>query len=275
MPEAVLAADLTELARPVGNNTGKAGVGQMSIAGTAAPIEAPPDGPAAIHTVFGRGVQAKSVLRLENAEWRELIARAPEQLRAEQEILINGATQWLPAEGSVRSVQVGEETGTGVEPQVAVTSRIGKAEIEVGRFGQIRVAAEVADDAQILAPVGHKHGRGIAAKDLRGALEEPFLGGGKKAGDREAGIVDAVFPANEIVGRERTVDVGERMVVNGIDLAEIGAHLADLQQQSGRERREGYVGLFHIDPGFAKGDEGVGAGVGIDDRLHADLGFMQ
>jgi hypothetical protein len=63
--------------------------------------------------------------------------------------------------------------------------------------------------------------------------------------------------------------------VYGIDLTEIGAHLADLEQESRRKRSKSDVSLFHVDARFTKGDEGVGTSVGIDDGLHAHFGLMQ
>src|ERR1700730_13567345 len=97
--------------------------------------------------------------------------------------------------------------------------------------------------------------RRVSAENLRGSFEEPLLGGGKKTGDRDAGIVDAIFPTNEIVGRKGTVDVRERVIVNGVDLAEIGAHLAYLHEESRGQRREGDVGFLNVYALFAKRDE--------------------
>src|SRR5260370_28374975 len=65
MSEAVLTTDLAELAGPIGEDTGKAGIRQTGIGGVAAAVEASADGPAAIHAVFRGGLHAKSMLRLE------------------------------------------------------------------------------------------------------------------------------------------------------------------------------------------------------------------
>src|SRR5256885_6360308 len=51
--------DLTELARPVGENTGKAGVRQVSVGGVAGAVKASTDGPAPVHAIIGRGIQAE------------------------------------------------------------------------------------------------------------------------------------------------------------------------------------------------------------------------
>ena len=67
MSEAVLTTDLAELAGPIREDAGKAGIRETGIGGVAAAVEASADGPAAIYSVFCRGIQAKSVLRLEKS----------------------------------------------------------------------------------------------------------------------------------------------------------------------------------------------------------------
>ena len=65
------------------------------------------------------------------------------------------------------------------------------------------------------------------------------------------------------------------MVVNGVDLAKLRAHFSDFQKKPGGKRGEGHIGFFDVYAGFAKGNESVGARVGIDDGLQADFGFVQ
>ena len=60
MPEAVLSADLAELAGPVGEDSGKTGVRQICICCVAAAVKAAADGPAAVGAVFGVGIEAKA-----------------------------------------------------------------------------------------------------------------------------------------------------------------------------------------------------------------------
>src|SRR5713226_6431315 len=105
MSEAVLAADLAEFAGPIRKDTGKTRVGEVAIGGVAAAVKAPAHGPAAIDTIFSRRVHSEGVRSLENAECRQLVAGAPEEFRAEQEILVNGAPQRLPAQGRIGSVK--------------------------------------------------------------------------------------------------------------------------------------------------------------------------
>src|ERR1700687_4775391 len=62
--------------------------------------------------------------------------------------------------------------------------------------------------------------------------------------------------------------------MNGVDLAEVSALLADLEQQTRGERREGDVSLLHVYAGFAEGEERVGARIGIDDGLKTYFRFM-
>src|SRR6202158_201315 len=106
MTEAVLPADLAKLAGPISEDTGKAGIRQMGIGGVAAAVESSADGPAAIYTVFGVGIQTKSVLRLEKSWhcWRKLVARAPEQLGTEHEGIVDSAAERPPADGRVSAI---------------------------------------------------------------------------------------------------------------------------------------------------------------------------
>src|SRR5262245_3570218 len=102
MPVAILPTDLAELARPVRQNTGKARVRQARVGRSPAAVKASPNRPAPVRAILRRRVQAKGVLCLENAGRRKLIPRAPEQLGTEQERMINGAAQRLPAKRRVR-----------------------------------------------------------------------------------------------------------------------------------------------------------------------------
>src|SRR5258708_33523125 len=115
----------------------------------------------------------------------------------------------------------------------------------------------------------------MASVKLGSALNEPSFWRGYEAGERHAGVIDAIFASDEIIGDERPIDVGERVIVNGIDLAKISAHLADFQQQAGGKRRESHVGFLDVDASLAEGEEGIGTGIGVDNGLHADFGLVE
>src|SRR6266481_7698120 len=93
MPETILSADLAELAGPVGEDSGKAGVRQICVGGMAAAVKAAADGPAAVGAVFGVGIEAEGMLGLEKSGGRDLVARAPEKFIAEEEGVVDGAAQ--------------------------------------------------------------------------------------------------------------------------------------------------------------------------------------
>src|SRR5882762_4821997 len=137
VPITVLRTDLTELAWPVGENTGKAGVRQVSVGGVAGAVIASADGPAAVHAIIGRGIQAEGVLRLEGVEERELIAVAPEKFGTEEQRIVNGTAERLPAKRRVHTVKIGDEVGR-IERRTntgaVVSSGVGDAQIDVGRL---------------------------------------------------------------------------------------------------------------------------------------------
>src|SRR4029077_459554 len=111
MAIAILSTDLAELARPVGQDTRKTSVGETRAVGVAAAIKASADSPAAIETVFGVSVHAESVLRLENVGGRELVACAPEEFGAEEERVVDGAAERLPAQRGIGGIKIGQECG--------------------------------------------------------------------------------------------------------------------------------------------------------------------
>src|SRR5262249_13411686 len=200
--EAVLGANLAELARPVGQDSRKAGIGQPRISGVATAVKAAAHSPAPVHTIVDGGIQAEGVLCLKIIGGGELIARAPDKLAPEENGVVDGAAQGFPAERGVRAIERGQELGA----DLIMAARVRCAEIEVHRFVQILVSAQVADNADALAAGGGEYIGRIAAEDLRWALGEPFFRPLQEARQGEAGIVDAILPAHEIVGDKRPVD---------------------------------------------------------------------
>ena len=231
MAEAILATDLAELTGPVGENTGKAGVGQFGIVGVAAAVKAAADGPAAVDAVFGLGIQAESVLGLKEIRGRNLVSGTPEEFVAEKEGVIDGAAKRLPAESGVGAVEIGDEiirVEEGAHAGIVVAAGVRNTEVEVGGFAEVAVGAQMAYDADVLAAGGLENVGGIAAENLRGTFKEPVLRSGQETRQREACVVDAILAANEIVGGQRPVDEGQGVIVDGVDISEIGEHLSNL-----------------------------------------------
>src|SRR5437773_580082 len=145
--------------------------------------------------------------------------------------MVDGAAEGLPTERGVGGIEVGQKI-RGVKNRAAdagsvVAAGVGTAEIDVGRFAEVAVEAKMADNAGVLAAVGGENVTGIAAENLGGSLEKPVLGGGQEARKGDAGIVDAVFASDEIIGHQWPIDERQGVIVDGVDLAEFGAHLAD------------------------------------------------
>src|SRR5207245_2023479 len=183
----------------------------------------------------------------------------------------------LPAQRGIGGIKIGQECGWigGEFAGIIVAVSVGDSKIEVGGFAEIAVGAQMADDAEVLAAFRGEEIIRIAAENLSGALGKPALGSGDEACERQAGIIDTVFAADEIVGDKRAVDVLKSVIVDGVDLAKFGAHFANFEKQSRGKRSEGDVGFFDVHAGFAEREKRVGASVRIDDGLHADFGFVQ
>src|SRR5713101_5664846 len=154
MAEAVLAADLAEFAGPVGQDRGKAGVGEAGVGSAAAAVKSPADGPAAVRPVIQGGVEAESTLDLEKARRGELVAVAPEKFAAPNDRVVDGAAQGFPAQGGIRAVEVCEE----IAADIVVAAGVGEADIHVGGLAEVLVDAEMLDRADVPTMSGNEEG---------------------------------------------------------------------------------------------------------------------
>src|SRR4030095_11246225 len=93
----ILAANLAELAWPVGQDGREPSIGKLRISGAPAAVKAASHGPTAVRTVFERGIQAESALCLRARRARELIARAPDEFVSEENGVVDGTPQGFPA----------------------------------------------------------------------------------------------------------------------------------------------------------------------------------
>src|SRR5262249_18369953 len=255
MSVTILRTDLAELTRPIGENTGKTGVRQIGVSGVAGAVEAAAERPAAIHAVLGGGIQPERMLGLKDIQRRKLVAIAPEQFCAEKEGVVNRAAERLPAKCCVSAVNIGGEVfriKCGANSGIVVTAGVRNAEIDVGLFGQVAIGAQMADDANVLPAVRTENIAGIAPKDLSRSFGKPIFRRGQEARERDSRVVNSVFASDEVVRHQRAIDVRKSVVVNRIYFAEFSTHLADLHQQTGRERGEGEIALLNVHAFFAK-----------------------
>ena len=108
--------------------------------------------------------------------------------------------------------------------------RVGRAKIEIRRFGDVEIAAQVSDVTQVagLARLVQLALGGIAAEDLAGRFEEDVADRNQPR-HRHARIADAFFAANQVVDDERAIGPRQHVRVQRVDLAERRAHLAGLE----------------------------------------------
>src|SRR5215468_1288217 len=196
MSVAILRTDLAELAGPIGEDTGKPGVRQIGVNGVARAVKTATERPTAIQAVFRRGIQPERMLDLKNVQWRKLVAIAPEKFGAEKERFVNCAAQRLPAERRVRTIKIGGEVfriECGVNSSIVVAAGVRNPEIDVRRFGQVAIGAQMADDANVLPAVGTENIAGVAAIDLGRAFGEPIFGRGQETSKRDSCVIYAIF----------------------------------------------------------------------------------
>src|SRR5262249_34174049 len=148
---------------------------------------------------------------------------------------------------------------------------IGPTKVDVAVLRNVLIATkmrhvtQVAALAALVQPLS-----GITTEHLSGCLKKhPWVG--YKPRNRDAGVADAVFAANQVRRDERPVGPWQHVIVQSVDLAKRRAHLADLGQKSARERCEGQVSLLEIDAFLAKRQKEVGTRVWVDNSLERRL----
>ena len=157
-----------------------------------------------------------------------------------------------------------------------VAVRVGEAEIDVARLGDVLVAAQMTDEAEIAARARLEDVARVAAEHLARRFEEgPRVRNQPR--DRDAGVGDPFFSTKQVLGHQRPIGPRQHVRVQRVDLAERRPHLADAHQDAAGQRRKRDEALFEIDAFFAERDEEIGACVRIDDGLerHLRLGHLQ
>src|ERR1019366_5500167 len=285
---AELSANLAELAGPVRQNEGAAGIleqrsgRQRQVAGFGVrvgrearaalrAVEAATQEPAAGELVVAGDVESEWLGKRSAQERRSGGGRVdrgtrPDKLTAGHEGVIDGAAQGLPVKGEVRAEELIAAIGVG-----AVAARVGTADIDVGGLAQVGVSMEVADGGDVGTGGGAEDVGAVTAEDLGHAFEEDTLGSGQDAAERDAGVVDAILTAHQVLVNQGPVNPGQDVIVQGVDPTEGGAHLANLELKGGGERGKGEVAFLNADALFAEADKKVGAGVWIDYFLEANF----
>src|SRR5689334_5003500 len=164
--------------------------------------------------------------------------------------MINRPAKRFPADGSVDAVELIDDIGS----DGGVTAGVGSADVEIGGLGQIAVGAEVFYGGHITALISAEEIVGVAAKDLRGAFEKSAFGSGKDAAQRQAGVIDAIFTADQVIGHQRSIGPGKHVVVQRVDLAESGAHFAHAKLEMAWQGREGDEAFLQVDAVLAEAD---------------------
>ncbi len=93
--------------------------------------------------------------------------------------------------------------------------------------------------------------------------------------ERQAGVGQTLFAADEIARHERTIGGRHQVRVERVHFPELRTELAGLEQQVLRQRREGDEPFFDFETFGARGQEEIRARVRIDDRLEGGLDFGQ
>src|SRR5262249_7495521 len=177
---AQLAANLAELARPVGQHQRLAGIMLAGGAGTLGPVKTRAGVPAACKLIVRREVVAEGALRLIN-----LLPPAPDPFRAPDERVINRAAQRLPAHRGVKPGKLLDVTATKGSAEIQtrcsrkdaaaeklivhiiVAASVRAAELQIGGIIEVAVATQPNDAADVAAPRRLEQAPRIALIDLR------------------------------------------------------------------------------------------------------------
>ena len=147
----------------------------------------------------------------------------PDQFAARHERVIDSPPQGLPPQRGVGAVKLVPGIGPG-----AVAARERATQVDIGGFVEVAVEPQMPYGGDVAALVGLEDAVGVSAEDLRRAFEEDAFGGGQDAAEREAGVVDSVLAAQQILAHQRAVGPGQHVVVQRVHFAKCGAHLAHL-----------------------------------------------
>src|SRR2546425_1115218 len=148
--EAILPAHLAELGGPIGQQSGEPAVIQAGLARAVGAIVARANSPAPVEAILTGSIEAEGPLRLGQQRRGELIAMAPDQFGAGEEVMVDGAAQRLPAQGGVEAIELSVKGGA----DVVMPESVGETEIPVGGLAQVAVAAQESDRAACVPPGG-------------------------------------------------------------------------------------------------------------------------
>ena len=252
----ILAADLTELARPVCEEQRRSFVDQRGIVCAFRPVITGTGKPATSELVVAADVHAKR-----RRIGFGLLAAAPEQFRAPEEPPVNGARERPVAQRRVDGNNPRRKVGTEIIP----TPRNGGSNIEVGRFRHVVISAQPPDITQVAARMRFEDA-GRAAIDLtRGLEKHPWVR--DETRDGQTSVCESLFPAEQVLADQRPIRPWQCVGMERVDFAHLLFQLPYLGQQATRERRERNEAFFNLDAFGREGDEEVRPGVRIDNRL--------
>src|SRR5262249_6896909 len=149
---------------------------------------------------------------------RGLVLLPPDELAARYEGTIDGTLQRFPAICGIDTVKICNERAA----EKVVPTGVRAAHVEIAVVGQILIEPKMPNYAHVILHLCSKNIGRVAAVDLSGKVHKPVLGRGKDVLNRDAGIVNAVLTAHQVLRHQRTVHPRQHMVVHGVDLAESG-----------------------------------------------------
>jgi hypothetical protein len=201
----------------------------------------------------------------------ELLAHAPEELAADDELAVGPPLQRLPAVDEVEVLELCPRVGRDAVEPAAVT----RADLDVV------VVAEVAVDAVLRVPRElARRGRveevvDVAGEDLSVDLGERVAGQLDQLGDRGARVRPPLLAPEQVDDGERLVRPRQHVEVQRVDLSELGLELPGLHDEVPGEVEERDVALLDVDALVREREEQVGARVRVDDRLERDLRLLE
>src|SRR4051812_46722616 len=148
MRETIFAAQLAELAGPVGQGCRNSLISQIAEAAAIGIIEAPAAEPAPPKLVIGRRIKAERLLLR-----RELLPLAPYEFASTDEGMVDGTPQRLPAQGRVDAIQLGHEIACSTTEGngIVVAASVGQSEIKIGRFADVFISPQMLHRTHIAA----------------------------------------------------------------------------------------------------------------------------
>src|SRR6266852_8888515 len=115
--------------------------------------------------------------------------------------MVNGAAQRLPADRGIHAIDLVDRG----RAENRVSTRVGTAHVDIGRFAEVAIGAQMFDGGKIVSVISLEQIEGITAENLSSAFQKDLPGPLEDPAHRQAGVVDTIFATYQVLRYQRPV----------------------------------------------------------------------